>query len=670
MITRLIPNWWCCVVSDEEDEYNSKPYQFKFTLEEELKIKSKMRVYTSDDGLEAYKALLKDLSTGVNTGYNSKRFDQIISKCISMNFTPRQLYVAAMIISENTSEIPSELQVSTTEIARISSYVSGWTAKWRGAEANQDLMDDSDKGLKDKEAAFGMDIQETPVPFGKLKLSDLDKESIIYYCKHDVYALHVQYVCVAKPYINTKLALGKTYDIDEKVCYESTNAVLVGKALGAERVSGTTITDPTFKIYQQPIKEYIEKWVPKDALQHLYTSQKPKQLTIFENKVYMADGGIHSIFITPKIGKEPSKLYVEADDEYGLYNIDLSGCHPSVMLFVGAMPRGITKPERFKESVMTRRHLKTIPKSQWTIKETESVASGKLVHNTTYGAAGNKYLPLYDDYMRSKVCRVSQMIIIAVSQEIYITLPGTKVIQTNTDGILLYMKRSYLEKLKAIIKNFEELSNFAFELEEDSKLWQLNVNNYIAISADGVDKLKGKSFVTSIWQPGYNRVRPLGNHVIAKAQYEFYVNKVNPISFILHHDLIDDFVLTCTKGPTYHAMIQKTQDGDKMLGKVARVVATTTAKYGEIRKLKYENGKLREDLVANCPPNTWIVNDALYNYQIIGDMRNRSIKHIDGMLAPIDMKYYVKLLDDALDMDWVKLSHGKLQPTSEFNIGG
>jgi hypothetical protein len=664
----IYPDWWCVAISDEEPEYASSAYKFKFTPEEEKKIKDKMRVYTSDGGVDSYKQVIQDLSTGCLSGYNIKRFDMIIVKCVSMHFTPRQIYIASQILVNNTNF--GDLNITSAEVNRISAYVRGWSAKWQGAQAFQDLMDDSDKGLKDKEASFGMDIRETDVPFGKTNLTEEEKTNIIYYCKHDVYALHVQYVCVAKPYVDTKLSLGYTYDIPEKVCYESTNAVLAGKVLGAERVSGTTIKDPTIYIYETPIREYIEKWVPKEALNHLLTSQKPKQMTMFENKVFMADGGIHSVFTTPKVGKEQGKLYVEACDEWGLYNIDLSGCHPSVMLFCGAMPRGIKKPERFKESVFRRRRLKTIPKSEWTEDDVKFVPAGKLIHNTTYGAAGNKYLPLYDDYMRSKVCRVSQAIIIAVSMAIYTQLPGTKIIQTNTDGILLYTRRENKEKLQAIIKEFEDLSEFAFELEEDSKIWQLNVNNYIALNAEGKDKLKGKSFVTSIWQPGYNKVRPLSNHIIAKCQYQFYVNKKDPIRMLLEHDHVNDFILTCTKGSTYSAMVQKTRDGDIKLGKVARVIATTTEKYGEVRKQKMENGKLAEDLCANCPPHTWIMNDALYNYHIEGPFTDRRIVHNSGMSAKIDMAYYARLLDKALDIPWYKLKHGKLTFTHEFNLQG
>ena len=663
------PEWWCVVVSDE-DTYLSSAYKYKFTKEEELAIKSKMRVYTSDGGLDETKRYLADTSTGVLSGYNIKGFDLIIQKCIAMNFTPRQVYIASQIITEKFV-FPAVMKVTQTEIARISAYVNGWSARWQGAEAIQDLMDDSDKGLKDKESAFGMDIRETTVPFGKMDLSPIEKCDIIFYCKHDVFALHVQYACVSKPYIDTKLSLGRTYDLPAKVCYASTNAVLTGKMLGAERVSGTTIVDPTIVIYEKPIRDYIEKWVPKEALDHLLTSQKPKQMKMFGNKVFMADGGIHSTMITPSVEgyKESAKIYAEACEEWGLYNIDLSGCHPSVMLFVGAMPRGIKYPDRFKESVFRRRHLKSIPKSEWTTEDKDFILAGKLIHNTTFGAAGNKYLPLYDDYMRSKVCRVSQMIIIAVSSNAYKTIPNCQILQTNTDGILIYMKHIWKDTLKAIIKEFEDLSQFSFELEQDSKIWQLNVNNYIAINDEGKDKLKGKSFVTSIWQPGYNKVRPLGNHVIAKCQYDFYVNQVNPIQKLLEHTKVDDFVLTATKGNTYTGMIHSTAAGDVELGKVARLIATESEEYGDVRKLKIEENRIvAKDLVANCPPHAVVVNDALYNYTIEGPAHCRVLKHISGKTIPIDMAYYVDLLDNVLDIPWVMLKNGKLVHTTKFNL--
>ena len=170
----VFPNWWCCVVSDEEPSYPGKAYKNEFTSEDEQRIKSKMRVYTSDGDLtEVRKALLKELSTGVLCGYNIKRYDLIIAKCIFAGFTPEHLKMANDILVGEAIPVTPELQ-------RINSFIKfGWT----GAESWQDLMDDNDKSLKDKECSLGMDIRETTVPFDKVDLTKEDKENIIYYCK-------------------------------------------------------------------------------------------------------------------------------------------------------------------------------------------------------------------------------------------------------------------------------------------------------------------------------------------------------------------------------------------------------------------------------------------------------------------------------------------------------
>ena len=73
------------------------------------------------------------------------------------------------------------------------------------------------------------------------------------------------------------------------------------------------------------------------------------------------------------------------------------------------------------------------------------------------------------------------------------------------------------------------------------------------------------------------------------------------------------------------------------------------------KKQKFVNGVLREDTVANCPPHTWIVNDALYNYRIEGPYTNRRLVHKDGSSAQIDLQHYASKLNDALSLHWFKL---------------
>lgn len=663
----VYPEWWCVTISDKEQTYNSSPYNYAFTIEEEENIKSKMRVYTSDMPWEVINTKLReDVSKGVLTGYNIKFYDLVILNAVLMRFTPHQLSVLNDIL------IHPERANIDSEHTRISQFAK---KKYLGCEAFQDLMDDTEqKSLKDKEAAFGMDIRETTVPFDKVGLTEEDKESIIFYNKHDVYALHVYYQCVSKPYIDTKLALCKTYNLSEAYGYKSTNAVLSATVLGAERMHGTTITDPTITIYQPELRAYIEKWVPSDVYNHLLTKQEQLKKYMFENDVVMADGGLHSIIRVPKIGRTQGKLYVEANDEYGLYNIDASSCYPSGMIFGGAMSRAITQPQRFVELFKRRLELKMTPKSEWTEEDKLFVPAAKLVLNTTYGAMGNKYLALFDDYMRSKTCRLCQLILIAIAHDISDAAPDLKVIQTNTDGILVYCKRSSIDKVMDRVHAFEKLSGFTFELDEDKRLWQLNVNNYIAEDISGKLKLKGGAFVTEIWQKGTNRIRPLSNHIIAKAQIEYYVKGTNPVAYILDNNNVRDMCLVCTKGNTYPRIVLKTETlGDIELGKLSRVMAIKSNEYGVVKKQKYNpDGSLREDTCAGCPPHALVMNDNLDNYIIEGPRSNRIIynKNNPTEYYDIDYSYYVEELEKALDIIWYELKDGQFIYTKKFNLGG
>lgn len=654
----VFPEWWCCVVSDEEDKYPGGIYNNQFTYETELLIKSKMRVYTSDD-TDVIAKLKFDLKQKVLCGYNIKRYDLVIAKCIFAGFTPRKLRIANDILISNFAP---EIVNIDAEHMRVASFIR---FGWNEAEAWQDLLDDSDKSLKDKECSLGMDIRETTVPFDKVDLTQTDKDNIIFYCKHDVYALHVLYVTTSKAYIDTKVQLCDTFDLTRKVAYTNTNATLSGKVLEAVRAHGTTIVDPTITIWDEKLHAYFTKWLPSEIYNHLLTSQVSKTFDLYDNEVTVADGGLHSVYKVPKLGKITPGLYVESTDEWTMYNVDISSCHPSVMIYCQAMSRAIKKPERLKYIFDRRLQLKQIPKSQWTPEDKIFVPAAKLVLNTTYGAMGNKYLPLYDDYMRSKVCRVSQMILISISNRLYNSIDDLIVIQTNTDGVLVYTRRNNIDKIQAIIDEFSAISNFSFEVEEDNKLWQLNVNNYIAVHPDGELKNKGGSFVDTVYQKGTNKLRPLGNFIIQKAQMDFLVNGTNPVKYLLDNTNVDDLCLTCTN-VAYKSMVQLMSDGTEVqLGKVGRCIAVENEEFGLVKKRKMYKGELKEATVPLCPPHPLMVNDDLKNYKI----EKGCLVHIpDNKKYKIDYAYYARELDKALDVPWYAIKNDKKGFTKKFNL--
>lgn len=648
----VFPEWWCCVVSDEEETYPGGLYNNKFDFETEQRIKSKMRIYCSDD-LGAANRLKEDMSTGVLSGYNIKRYDLIIAKCIFSGFTPRKVHIASEII------INPESATKDAEHMRIASFIK---FGWNGGEAWQDLMDDSDKGLKDKECSLGMDIRETTVPFDKVVLTRQDKDNILFYCKHDVYALHVFYHTMSKAYIDTKVGLCDTFGLSRKIAYTNTNANLAGKVLEAERAHGTTITNPTLTIRDKNLDDYFKRWLPENIYNWLLTSQESNEFQLFNNTISIGDGGLHSVYNVPN----NDGLYIESTDEWSMYNIDVSSCYPSVMIFCEAMSRAIRKPERLKEIYQRRLKLKMTPKAEWTKEDKAFVPAAKLVLNTTYGAMGNKYLTLYDDYMRSKVCRVGQMILIAISNNLFNSIPDIKIIQTNTDGVLVYAKRCYYNDIQKIVDEFTAISQFAFEIEEDNKLWQLNVNNYVAVHPDGEVKNKGGAFVVDVFQKGTNKLRPLGNYCIPKAQMDFYTKGYNPVKHITENSLVEDFCLTCTKGPTYKGMIQYTSNGEVELGKVSRVIAVEDNSLGSIKKIKTnKDGSRKEDTVALCPEHPLVVNDNLANYKI----ENGELIHIpSGNKWKIDYVYYINELIKACDITWYEMKNNDFKITTKFNI--
>lgn len=705
----VFPHWWCCVVSDEEPTYPGGLHNNQFDLATEQKIKSKMCVYRSDQGSPAFirDAMKAELKTGVLCGYNIKRYDMIIAKCIALGMSPENVYIASEILIDDGK---TGVAYKDAQHQRVNSYLRFGLQE---CEAWQDLYDDSDKGLKDKECSLGLDIRETTVPFGKEDLTEEEKQEIIFYCKHDVYALHVVYWCVSKGYVDTKIDLCNSFGLDKKTGYTNTNANLCAKVLEAKRVHGTTIKDPTITIRDPKLKAYFEKWVPEDILNHLLTSQRSRKAILYENLISIADGGLHSEFYfenvakslgaphlqglipnTPELqkifGREaeivdgqkraaaPGKytankpgLYVEATDEWTMFNVDASSCYMSVMMYCDAMSRAVTNPKRAREIYLRRIKLKQTPKSQWTADDKAFVAAAKLILNTTYGAMGNKWLALYDDYMRSKTCRVGQMILIAIGNCLFSSIPGLRVIQNNTDGILVYARRSDQAKIQALVDEFSEISQFIFEVEEDSRLWQLNVNNYVAVHDESKPiegenlKNKGAAFIMTIYQPGYNKVRPLGNFCIPRAQIAFYTKGENPVKHLLENTTVEDFCLTCTKGPGYSGMIQSNKDYDVTLGKVGRVIAITDKWFGTIYKTKSDGkGGIKHDTVALCPPHPLCVNDALYNYSI----KDGRLHHTDGRSWEIDYAYYARELNKALDVEWYKLKNESLKKTKEFNL--
>lgn len=654
----VFPNWWCCVIG-------------KYPQDDDIpeSVKDDFIVVTSDmpSARETLLGIMCD-KNWVNMGYNIKYYDNIILNGVANGFTPRQLKILSDLI------INPDLQYENVEYMRIAPFAR----KKYNNFIYQDFLDDNTGSLKEKEACMQLDIRETTVPFDKEDLTDEDKDAIIFYCKHDVWSSMMFYKIILKPFIASKLAVGRVFNIPMDVCYKSTNAKLSAIALGATKKSFPDAHRQDIVIPAE-LKDYIAYSLPSVVVNRLCASPDKFDTVLFENDVSYSNGGIHSVPCRPAEIKNKTKfpawfVHVKEGNGWSLINVDAGSFYPNMMVAWKGLSRAIPEPEKFAGLIRTRLELKSVigpfedkygthpelaPREEYVryVNAKEASQAYKLILNTTFGASGNKYLDLYDPYMTTFTCRLGQLLLTALANNLYTQIgkENVKIIQTNTDGVLIYIRDEYKELMHQIGDEWERTCKIPLEYENEHQIWQRDVNNYVMGKANGRVKTKGGFFVTDMQQPGYNRVRPLDAYVCREAMIEFIAHGKDIVEHIYNESDISKFAVTCHKG-SFSGIRRAFNDGrpDEILHKVNRVYASLNDSLGMIYKTKMFKGELKKYKSPGCPPHCELINDALINYDI------------NKLRDDIDYMWYINETVDMLSAPWYEYVESKMV---KYNIG-
>lgn len=652
----VFPNWWCCVVGRYPQDDSDVPES----------IKDDFMVFTSDD-TDGGRNLVMTLSDRnyCAFGYNNKGYDNIILNGVANNLTPKHLKMLSDLI------IDPDKQYDSYEHMRLAPF-----AKRRYNNfIYQDMLDDNTGSLKEKESCMQLDIRETTVPFDKEDLTEEDKAAIIYYCKHDVWSGMKFYQIILKPFVLSKLLVGKYFNIPTDVCYKSTNAKLSAAALGAVRKSFTDKERQDIEIPKE-LESYIRYSLPADVVKRLCTSPDKFDTVLFGNLVSYSNGGIHSVPVTPATVKKTQGWFFHCKSGNGwrMINIDASSFYPHLMVAWKTLSRCVPDPNKFAEMIKTRIELKSViapfedkygkdvdkaPKEEYEhyINCKEQSQAIKLILNTTFGASGNKYLDLYDPYMQTLTCRLGQLVLTALANNMYnqIGKENIQILQTNTDGILVYVKEEFVDLLQEIGNEWSKLVKIPLEFENEYEIWQRDVNNYIMGKANGRVKTKGGFFVTDMQQPGYNRVRPLDAYVCREAMIEYLAHGKSIVDFIVQESDISKFAITCHKG-TFSGIVREFNDGreDEVLHKVNRCYASLNENLGMIYKLKRVHGEMKKYKAPGCPPHCELINDNLQNYDI------------KKLRDDIDYMWYITETYNMLSDPWFEMQGAKMIPINIF----
>lgn len=113
----------------------------------------------------------------------------------------------------------------------------------------------------------------------------------------------------------------------------------------------------------------------------------------------------------------------------------------------------------------------------------------KLLLNSIFGKAGDEHSYLLDKKFLLKITVNGQLMLVMLAEQLQ---KISKILQCNTDGITIKIHKDNLDKMKELIKWWEDLTQLELEDAYYSKMVISDVNNYLAVYTNGSIKYKGK----------------------------------------------------------------------------------------------------------------------------------------------------------------------------------
>lgn len=186
-------------------------------------------------------------------------------------------------------------------------------------------------------------------------------------------------------------------------------------------------------------------------------------------------GGIHS--------DNDAEEIIPTKDEI-LLDIDVASLYPSMLLQYDFYPKHLG-PE-FKEVYAQIRTERIEAKRAGDKVKNETL---KLALNGLSGNLQNEHNFCYSPFAVMQIRMNGQMLLLMLAESL--TEIGCKIVQANTDGLFVLVKKNKYEEAKQIYHEWEKLTGLELEEDRFEAMFQLNVNNYIAV-AEGYKELRNK----------------------------------------------------------------------------------------------------------------------------------------------------------------------------------
>ena len=168
----------------------------------------------------------------------------------------------------------------------------------------------------------------------------------------------------------------------------------------------------------------------------------------------------------------------------------------------------------------------------------------KLALNGLSGNLQNKHSFCYDPQAVMKIRINGQLLLLMLAEKLVEI--GCKIVQANTDGLFVLLKKDVYQQFYNICREWEQLTKLELEEDRFKAMYQLAINDYFAVTLDNRVKEKG-IFITTV-----KLGKGLTPKIIPKAVINFFKGGVKIEDTIKNCTDIKDFLMSEKTGKQWH----------------------------------------------------------------------------------------------------------------------
>lgn len=483
-------------------------------------------------------------------GYNSHNYDQYILK--------------ALLWGENPKAVNDFI---------IKSNQAGWKYSELFREPkllNYDLFI-KDKSLKRFEGWFGDSIIESQIPFDYPdKLTKAQLEEVADYCQHDVEETMKLFMLNQDKFF-IHIGMIKQFNLPLEYIDKSVSA-LVCHILGAFKKELYYDDYKVTFIDTLQIKKYAEVI---DWFKSVLNTNENDYLTINVAGVEhnFRWGGVHGSL----------KQY----HEKGFFiHIDAASFYPSIMLRYKFLSR----------NAKSRSIYRSIYNNKMSEKDAQKKKIYKEIINKVFGCMKDVHSAMYDPLMANNVTVNGQLLLLDLIEHLE---PVCKLIQSNTDGLIIKAEESDFDKIDDICFEWEKRTGLKLDFDYYSEIWQKDVNNYIAKTEEG-NYIRRGAFVKEVGEIENDLA------IVNEAVFKYITERIKP----------EITIRSCRQLKPFQRIIRLPRDysyifhnGRENFDRTHRIFASKDISDTVVQMVK--NGK--KEKIANCPEHTFIDNSDINN---------------------------------------------------------